>query len=65
MKNTIKLPGPSEYKQKCNDCLSVLKYYSDSCLECGSQNIYEFHITGCNCVECETLYHIVKFKGER
>ena len=50
------------YKQKCNNCLSVWKYDSDYCPECGSPDIYEFHLKECTCVECQKLLHIVKLK---
>ena len=52
------------YKQKCKNCLSVWKYYMDYCLECGSDNLYEFHQPGCHCKQCNTLIHIVKFRPE-
>ena len=47
------------YKVKCLKCLIVYPYYIDSCLECGSNRLYEFHEAGCECIDCEKLFHLV------
>lgn len=52
------------YKQKCNNCLSVWKYYSNYCPECGSQDIYKFHPNNCNCEQCYKIFHLVKIPQE-
>ncbi len=52
----------TRYKQKCNTCLSVWKYESDCCPECGGTNLFDFHASGCECRVCTGLLHIVKLK---